>query len=141
MSDELFQITQNGYAQTRALNDEALAGIQRRRARTMRELLDSTQRENENLLREQHALREENRLAVELARHLFDNCEAFRRMSNYLRRAWRPDDPNELPLKQDLGPLFETKRSALAHDADWVKAREADLQARVRPGKPANPTR
>jgi len=133
--DDIDLLTQQGYARTRTLGDQATQGRQRRLRRSMLEELADTQDENRKLIRERHALREENARAVELVRQLADRSEAFRRLVNHLRQAWAPADPVELVLKDDLKPLIDAKKRELAEDGAWAKARDESIESRVRPPK------
>lgn len=131
MSD-LDQITRNGFQTSRRLNDEALAGVQRRSNRRVLDVLTQTQDENARLLRERHALKKERDAAVELVRTLVDRSEAFRHLAIHLRDRWQPTDPNELPLKASLEPLFEAKERELAQDPGWARERDAGIERHLR---------
>lgn len=128
---ELDEITRNGYATTRTLNNEAVAGVQRRSNRRVLDTLMETQDAHARLLREQHELQRQNDLAVQLIRTLADRSEAFRRLAVHLRDAWEPTNPAELSLKKSLAPLLDQKEHELAMDGEWAKQRDAGIAAHL----------
>lgn len=135
MSDELNQITWNGYQAQRRLNDEALQGVQRRSNRRVLDTLMETQNAHGRLLREHHALKQENERAIALIRTLVDRNEAFRRLAVHLRDAWQPTNSEELPLKESLKPLLDAKEQELANDPKWAQERDAHIDDHVRPAR------